>query len=157
MPYCCRQGSLPNELPGVGPYFVNNHLGDKAMAKRSFRPKTIRACFWLALILIFTYTAFGQSLTAGTVAGTVTEANNAVVPNASVTIENTVTGYKQTVVTGTDGTFRFNNVPLNNYVFDASAPGFTGAHGSINVRTSVPITLNIPLAVSGTYESVTVT
>lgn len=127
------------------------------MTKRFFLPKTIRAFFWLALILNFSYTAFGQSLTAGTVAGTVTDANNAVVPNASVTIENAVTGYKQTVVTGTDGTFRFNNVPLNNYVFDASAPGFTAAHGSVSVRTSVAITLNIPLAVGGTYESVTIT
>lgn len=127
------------------------------MTKRYFLPKTIQAFFWLALILNFTCTSFGQSLTAGTVSGTVTDANNAVVPNASVSIENAVTGYKQTVVTGTDGTFRFNNVPLNNYVFDASAPGFTGAHGSISVRTSVAVTLNIPLAVGGTYESVTIT
>ena len=127
------------------------------MTKRFFLPKTIRAFFWLALILNFSYTAFGQSLTAGTVAGTVTDANNAVIPNASVTIENAVTGYKQTVVTGTDGTFRFNNVPLNNYVFDASAPGFTGVHGSINVRTSVAVNLNIPLAVGEASESVTIT
>jgi hypothetical protein len=148
---------LHSKPPGVDPDFTSNHLGDKAMTNRFFLPKTIRAFFWLTLILIFTSTAFGQSLTAGTVSGRVTDANNAVVPNASVTLENTVTGYKQTVVTGTDGTFRFNNVPLNNYVFDASAPGFTGAHGSISVRTSVAITLNIPLAVGGTFESVTIT
>jgi hypothetical protein len=127
------------------------------MIKRFFLPQAIQAFFLLALMLVLTYAAFGQSLTAGTVAGTVTDPNNAVVPNASVTIENAVTGYKQTAVTGADGTFRFNNVPLNNYVFNASAPGFAGAHGNISIRTSVAISLDIPLTVGGTSESVTVT
>ena len=127
------------------------------MIKRFFLPKAVQAFFLLALMLVFTYAAFGQSLTAGTVAGTVTDPNNAVVPNAAVTIENAVTGYTQTAVTGADGTFRFSNVPLNNYVFNASAPGFSGAHGNISIRTSVAITLNIPLTVGETAESVTVT
>src|SRR3989454_12806919 len=108
-------------------------------------PRILRSLLLLAMALVLSYSALGQSLTAGTVSGTVTDPNNAVVPNATVTIENAVTGYKQTVNTGTDGVFRFNNVPFNNYVFSASATGFTGAHGSINVRSSVPININIPL------------
>jgi hypothetical protein len=127
------------------------------MTKRFSLPKAIQAFFLLTLMLVFTYAAFSQSLTAGTVAGTVTDPNNAVVPNATVTIENAVTGYKQTTVTGSDGTFRFNNVPLNNYVFYVSAEGFTGARGNITIRSSVPINVNVPLSVGATSESVTVT
>ena len=109
-----------------------------------------------ALTLAFGFSILGQSLTAGTVNGTVTDPNNAVVPNATVTIENAVTGYKRSVNTGTDGTFRFDNVPLNNYVYSVSASGFSGARGSISVRTTVPITLPVPLAVSTATETVTV-
>ena len=111
----------------------------------------------IVLTLAIGFSVLGQSLTAGTVSGTVTDPNNAVVPNATVTIENAVTGYKRTVNTGTDGAFRFDNVPLNNYVYSASASGFSAARGGINVRTSVPITLTIPLAVSTATETVTVT
>src|SRR6266567_5799345 len=117
----------------------------------------VRFLALITLTLVVSSSSLAQSLTAGTVSGTVTDPNNAVVPNATVTIENAVTGYKQTVNTGTDGVFRFNNVPFNNYVFSASAPGFTGAHGSVNVRSSVPININIPLAVGGAAETVTVT
>ncbi len=98
-----------------------------------------------------------QGLSSGTITGVVVDPNNAVVPNATVTIENAVTGYKRSVNTGTDGAFRFENVPFNNYVYSVSASGFSGVRGSINIRTSVPITLSIPLAVSTATETVTVT
>src|SRR5438876_4379682 len=128
------------------------------MIRRFTLPNAFRSLFFLLTItLILSYSAFGQSLTAGSVSGTVTDPNNAVVPNATVTIENAVTGYKQSVNTGTDGAFRFENVPFNNYVYSVSASGFSAVRGSINIRTSVPITLSIPLAVSTATETVTVT
>jgi hypothetical protein len=117
----------------------------------------IRSLVLIILSLALGFSVLGQSLTAGTVSGTVMDPNNAVVPNATITIENAVTGYKRTVNTGTNGEFRFDNVPLNNYVYTVSASGFSGIRGSINIRTSVPITLTIPLAVSTATETVTVT
>src|SRR6266516_4524211 len=66
-----------------------------------------------------------QALNAGTVTGTITDPNNAVVPNASVTIANAVTGYTRFATTDAEGTFRFDNVPPNNYQIKASAPGFS--------------------------------
>lgn len=114
----------------------------------------------LALIILtsaLSIAVLGQSLSAGTVSGTVTDPNNAVVPNATITIENAVTGYKRTVNTGTDGAFRFDNVPMNNYVYSVSAPGFSGARGVINIRTSVPVVLTVPLALITATETVTVT
>ncbi|HEV2714885.1 MAG TPA: carboxypeptidase-like regulatory domain-containing protein, partial [Terriglobales bacterium] len=99
----------------------------------------------------------GQALSAGTVTGVVVDPNNAVIPNATVTITNTVTGYTREVNTGTDGAFRFNDVPFNNYQIFASAPGFASEKENVNVRTSLPISVKIPLTVSGAAATVTVT
>ena len=123
----------------------------------SLKALHVRLVMTIALVSICTAAALAQSLSAGTVEGVVVDPNKAVVPNATVTIENSVTGYKRTMNTGTDGAFRFDNIPLNNYVFTVSAPGFTGAHGSWNIRSSVPMTISIPLTVGGATETVTVT
>src|SRR5437588_12785692 len=110
------------------------------MARRSIL--TIAFVF-LILGSIFSTSAvntLAQGLSSGTITGVVVDPNNAVVPNATVTIENAVTGYKRSVNTGTDGAFRFENIPFNNYVYSVSAPDFSGVRGSIDIRTSVPIT-----------------
>src|SRR5258708_35098775 len=101
--------------------------------------------------------ASAQGLSAGTVTGVVVDPNKAVVPNATVTLENALTGYNRSINTGADGTFRFDNVPFNNYVYNASATGFAGIRGAINIRSSVPITVTIPLTLGTATASVTVT
>src|SRR3989442_2392127 len=131
-------------------------------AKRSMAQKSIFTIAIVFLILVSVFSsasvvAKAQGLSSGTITGVVADPNKAVVPNATVTIENALTGYKQSVNTGTDGAFRFENVPFNNYVYGVSAAGFSGARGSINIRTSVPIALKISLAVSSATETVTVT
>jgi len=127
------------------------------MIHRRTLPNVFRPLFLLTITLTLAYGTLGQSLTAGTISGTVTDPNSAVVPNATVTIENAITGYTQTVNTGSDGVFRFNNVPFNNYVLTVSASGFSPAKQALNVRTSVPISVTVPVAVGGATESVTIT
>ncbi|HJP91567.1 MAG TPA: TonB-dependent receptor [Pyrinomonadaceae bacterium] len=121
------------------------------------KPLHARLIMIVGLVGVCAAVTFAQALNAGTVAGTVVDPNKAVVPNATVTIENAVTGYKRTTNTGTDGAFRFDNIPFNNYVFNASAPGFTGAHASLNIRSSVPLTITLPLTVGAASETVTIT
>jgi hypothetical protein len=68
------------------------------MIRRFTLPEVLQSFFCLvAISLVLSCSAVAQSLTAGTISGTVTDPNNAVVPNATVTIENAVTGYSQTV------------------------------------------------------------
>ena len=100
--------------------------------------------FHLALLLAITagtvQTLSAQSLgSAGTVTGVVVDPNGAVVPNASVTIANPVTGYTRTVNTGSDGSFRFTDVPPNTYSLGVSASGFNATQQRLEVRTSVPM------------------
>jgi len=124
--------------------------------------KTILTIAFAFLILgsVFSISAvntLAQGLSAGTVTGVVVDPNNAVVPNATVTIANSVTGYTRVVNTGTDGTFRFDNVPPNPYELYASATGFASVRQRLEVRSAVPISVKIPLAVGSTTAVVTIT
>lgn len=102
-------------------------------------------------------TAMGQSRgVAGTIDGTVTDETGALVPGGNVTIENRVTGYKRTTTTDQSGAFRFDNIPPNNYVLSVSATGFNPGQQTVIVRSSVPVSIKIPLAVAGTAATVEV-
>ena len=94
--------------------------------------------------------------TGGTVQGVVVDPTGAVVPGAEVSITNAVTQYKQTVKSSADGTFRFPNVPMNQYRLEVSAPGFQPYSQQLSVRTQVPIQIKAALAVAGASETVNV-
>lgn len=102
-----------------------------------------------AILFLFSVmiSARAQGLSAGTVSGVVVDPNNAVVPNATVTLFNGITGYSKATNTDKDGAFRFDNVPPNPYELYASAPGFTSVRQKLEVRSAVPITVKVPLAV----------
>src|SRR2546423_7538464 len=128
------------------------------MIHRSITKFALRLVLLLAVAVVASAPALAQALgSAGTVTGVVTDPNGAVVPNATVTIANPITGYTRTTNTDADGGFRFNDVPPNNYHVTVSAAGFDAAHQDLTVRQSVPISLKIPLAVGGATETVTVT
>jgi hypothetical protein len=98
----------------------------------------------------------GQALSGGSVTGAVVDPNGAVVPNATVTLANSITGYKRTVNSDTDGMFRFTDVPPNNYQLTVSATGFPPATQTLTVRGAVPVSIKIPLEISAATETVTV-
>ena len=52
----------------------------------------------------------------GTIIGTVTDATGAIVPGATVSIENPVSGYKRTATSDNAGHYQFTNLPLNRYI-----------------------------------------
>src|SRR5580765_5018520 len=107
------------------------------------------------LILIFSVGVFAQSLgTAGSVSGVVTDPNSAVVSGATVTISNALTGYTRTVTTDTDGSYRFNDVPPNNYTLRITASGFSTMAQAVNVRSTVPMNIPISLVLAGATATV---
>src|SRR3984885_9633531 len=115
-----------------------------------------RFVFLLFPLLLAASSLQAQSA-AGTVAGTVTDASGAVIPGATVTIENPVSGLSRTVKTDSAGHYQFNNLPLNPYHLVANAPGFTAFTTDVSVRSSVPVTSVISLQVGGASTTVTVT
>jgi hypothetical protein len=73
-----------------------------------------------------------------------------------IQLKNSVTGYMQSVTSDSSGAFRFNNVPQNNYRLTVEATSFSAANQNVEVRNSVPITLNIMLSLAAASTSVTV-
>ena len=94
--------------------------------------------------------------TGGTVAGTVTDPSDALVAGANVTLTSSVTGYKQSVTTGTDGAFRLVNLPPNQYHLEVSAAGFQSYAQDIPVHTQVPIQVSVRLVLGAATQTVNV-
>jgi len=118
------------------------------------RVQTVACSFATALILCAS--AFAQARI-GTIQGTVKDPNGAVVPNAKVTVTQSVTGYNQTAQADADGAFKLVNVPFNTYTVRAEAPGFQGVEQAVDLESGIPVQLDLALAVAGTAETVTVT
>lgn len=110
----------------------------------------------LAFVLGTCTLASAQSINSGTVSGTVTDQSGAVVRGATVRLQNRMTGYEQSVVTDDTGSFRFNNVPQNSYQLTATASGLAAASRDVDVRSSIPMTVNLSLKVATSETSVTV-
>jgi hypothetical protein len=93
----------------------------------------------------------------GMIQGTVTDPSKAAVPGAKVHIENPVSHHVGEVETGTDGNFRIPNIPFNPYHLTVTAPGFNTLSQDVDVRSSVPITLELGLTVGSAATNITVT
>src|SRR2546428_673058 len=99
---------------------------------------------------------FAQSVASGTIEGTVVDSTGAIVVGAMVEIRNPITGFEQTAVTDSMGTFRFANIPFNPYHLQVSQPGFAPAAQDVNVRSAVSVPIKVTLSVAGISETVEV-
>ncbi len=93
----------------------------------------------------------------GTIAGTVADSTGAIIPGAAISIQNPVSGYSQQTVTDSAGRYQFTNLPPNPYHIAVSATGFSSVAEDADVRSSVPIALNVTLQLSTTSTVVDVT
>jgi hypothetical protein len=101
--------------------------------------------------------AWAQGLgNAGTIDGTVIDPSGAILPNATVTILNRLTNYRQSATTDSKGAFRLTNIPQNSYHVEVSAPNFATSAQDVDVRSTVPVSLKVSLMVSGAQQTVTV-
>ena len=92
----------------------------------------------------------------GAVEGTITDATGARVPNASVVLYDTVTGFERSETTRDTGTFRFDNVPFGLYSLRVQAPGFRPHDSTVSLRSNLAVTVDLELALAGPAEDVTV-
>jgi hypothetical protein len=85
----------------------------------------------------------------GSVAGIVTDASGAVVPNAQVKVTNLDTGAVHNATTNGKGEYNITQLLPATYSLTATAPGFAPAKQNISVTVGSQNTANIKLAVSG--------
>src|SRR5262245_54902073 len=84
--------------------------------------------------LILSMSATAQTQTTGTVEGTVTDPNGAVVPAITVNLSGPNLIRPQTTVTDADGYFRFSSVPPGRYTIDVAAAKGFNAYKNDNVE-----------------------
>ncbi|HEX8170675.1 MAG TPA: TonB-dependent receptor [Thermoanaerobaculia bacterium] len=90
--------------------------------------------------------------------GRVADDQGAAVPGVTVTATNTETGFTRTTVTGTDGTYRFQALPIGTYRVTAELSGFATVTTE-NVELNVASTrdLDVRLKQATVSEAITVT
>ncbi len=118
--------------------------------------KSRSATFLLAIFLVSSAIAQAQSGSSTSITGTVVDPSGAVVANAIVEVRNAVSGFSRNTVTDAGGKFVVPNVPFNPYHVTVTGQGFAPYSGDVDIRSTVPVNLNIALKVGGAAESVTV-
>jgi len=90
--------------------------------------------------------------------GIISDAKNAVLPGASVTINDSRTGFSRTVNSGADGAYQFLQIPPATYTVVVSAHGFANIkRENVTLLVSSPATLNFTMQVEGASIKVEVT
>ena len=110
-----------------------------------------------ALYFGFSGLIFGQATDANLV-GMVADASGAVVPGATLELTNTATAVKATARSNTDGSYRFNNLPIGRYDLRATAAGFAASTiKGLDLQLNKTATANVTLQVSSVSATVDVT
>jgi hypothetical protein len=111
----------------------------------------------IALSLGCTILGYAQSTGGGSVHGSVVDPSGAAINNATVRIQNPISGYDRTVQSDGQGHFDFTNLPFNNYHTTVTAPGFTAGEQDVNIRSSVPTEIKFSLKIGTTTSELIVT
>jgi hypothetical protein len=114
---------------------------------------SILAVAWLALGLPAAARAAG---TAGIIQGRVLGPDGKPLAAVLLQLRNDITGFKADTTTGRDGSYHFFNVPFNPYELHVEVQGFKPIHQKLDVRTSVPQTVDVQLDLLAVAESVSV-
>ncbi|MGC9970172.1 MAG: TonB-dependent receptor [Bryobacteraceae bacterium] len=116
-----------------------------------------RSFIVVLLMLLVVGVSMGQE-SRGTLMGRVTDAQNAVIPNASVQVVNTAMGTKLSMTTNDVGFYQASYLIPGMYQIVVEAPGFKkSVRDGVEVRVADRIEVDIALEVGAATESVTVT
>src|SRR3954447_12255773 len=146
----CRHSSVVNLFAVYSRNFNSVQTGGSPVRSRS-----LLLVAFLALLL--PNLLFAQT-NAGSLSGRVSDGSGAALPGVTVTASNAATGFNRTVVTETDGTYRFPSLPIGVYEVTADLAGFgTLTTRNVEVNVSTDRTLNITLKQATVKEQITVT
>ena len=118
------------------------------LMKRQFGKAASRLFCFSILAIVFGIQVFAQTVS-GTLRGTVTDPNGAVVPNATVKVVSTETGLERTVVSSSDGVYNFAFLPIGTYTLEATGANFAKfVEQNVLIRLNETAVLNIPLKIT---------
>jgi len=111
----------------------------------------------LTIVLIFGGSAIWAQTNQGTITGTVTDPQGAVVPNAQVVLTQTGTGFVLTQKTNRDGMYVFSPVQIGSYSVKVTASGFAAVNQTgLTLNVNQTLTINVTLHPGSVSETVTV-
>jgi hypothetical protein len=93
----------------------------------------------------------------GSISGTVTDSQGAVVPGASVAAINTANNVRRMMITGSRGTYSFQELPVGNYEIRVDAPSFNPYRRlGVVLNANSSLLLDAQLRVGGRTETIVV-
>ncbi len=102
-----------------------------------------------ALILCFSIVSSAQTFR-GSIQGTVTDPNGAVVPAADVTINSPDTGLTRTTQTDSEGSYLVSELPIGTYQVTVKKSGFSDVSvKNVKVEVSATTRADVPLRLAG--------
>ncbi len=111
----------------------------------------------LALLLAMPLVAVAQVTTA-TIVGTITDPSGAILPGAQVTARNADTGLVRSAISGEEGTYRLEFLPVGNYVIEVTANGLKKTSRSgIVLQVNDTVRVDVSLTVGQVSETVNIT
>jgi hypothetical protein len=119
--------------------------------------KTLKlVCTSICTILVAPALLLMAQVQTGTIIGTVTDPQGAVVVKAKVSITNKDTGAARVVETKSDGSYSAPSLPAGNYDVRAEAPGFRAIEHTAELLTGATISVNFAMKMGATSEAVEV-
>jgi len=118
----------------------------------------IAGLFLISLCLMFAAVTASAQETTGSLRGTVTDINGAVVPGATVTVTSDATGTSQTKQTSEDGIFEFTKLGPGSYTVTVEATNFKRSlNKAVTVRLGIVNSLDVKMEAGQVTETVTIT
>jgi hypothetical protein len=110
----------------------------------------------IACVVSSSLIVYAQSSGNSMVSGTVVDPSGAVVGGATVEMRNPVSGFSRSATTDSLGKFSFPNVPMHTYHLAVQSKGFKPFAQDVEVRSVVPVNVDISLEVTVESEAVQV-
>ncbi len=117
----------------------------------------VRMGLLVCVVLLIGAPASAQVSITGSIAGTVTDVSDAVIPGATVLLKDEGTGIEKSTVTNQSGDFAFRDLSFGNYRVTVTLQGFqTAIFQKVSVESGRTTDLRVKLTVGGLEQVITV-
>jgi Carboxypeptidase regulatory-like domain/TonB-dependent Receptor Plug Domain len=107
-------------------------------------------------VVLFFCASSVRAQSSGTISGVVKDPSGGVLASATVDISDPVSGFTRETSTDTMGNFQITNIPFNPYHLVVTATGFAPFSQDVQVRSVVPVSVEISLKLSTATANITV-